>query len=300
MLMQFTNYKTEVLETADKFFADKLKEKVGLKFYKDSLTKIFDSTQDGKMIRSGLFLETFEILSGKKPGISEFKIALAIEIFQTSLLIHDDIMDNSMLRRGKPSIFAQFLKEMQDKERASSLSICNGDLGFFLGFEILSEIPLLNIEILQKFSKEFGLVCIAQMSDIDPSKKSEKEIINLYRYKTAHYSFSLPLSLAAIHSGKTSDSKGLEEIGENIGILFQIRDDFLDNFGDPQKTGKPIGTDLKEKKQTLHSLLGEKKVSKLIQKIEIETLGLIDKYLKEPKLKRLLVEIIYFNNLREA
>lgn len=295
--MDFTNYKKEILKIGKKFLNQKLKEKIDLKFYANSLKKIFESTENGKMLRSGLFLETVEILSEKKVTESEYKIALAIEILQTSLLIHDDIMDKSLLRRRKPSIVAQYLKDSKNQELANSLAICNGDVGFFIAWEILSDIPNLNLKILQIFAKEFGLVCIAQMTDVDPSKKSGEEILNLYRYKTARYSFLLPLTLAATLVNQKSED--LEEIGENIGILFQIRDDWLDINGDPEKTGKQ-STDIEDQKQTLALKNGAEEANLLSLKIETETLDLIDKRIKHPKLNRLLVEIMYYNKLRES
>ncbi len=86
-----------------------------------------------------------------------------------------------------------------------------------------------------------------------PEKVTEASIMDLYRFKTARYSFSLPLATGALAAGGDPKSiRLLREIGEYMGIIFQIKDDELDLFGKEAVTGKPVGTDIKEGKKTLY------------------------------------------------
>lgn len=192
------------------------------------------------------------------------KLALATEIMSSAILIHDDIIDNADLRRGKPSIHAAYTELMMKqnsrypKNTGKSLGICIGDAAFFLGFKLLSE--LIDEEttkpIIHLFSKEYTLLTYAQMQDVvlgasSKEVKNINEILSLYRNKTARYSVLLPLTAGAtLANANEATLKHLAKFSENIGIAYQLVDDRLDLFGDPKETGKAIGTDIKEGKQT--------------------------------------------------
>lgn len=234
----------------------------------NALSKIDDCVSDGKLIRGILVLLSAH-LHGVKLDTQVYAAAAAIEIFQTSLLIHDDIMDNDFTRRNKDSIFHQYMKDGQ-KEKATnpllfgqSMGLCVGDIGFFLAFELLSktiEDPRILKEIVTITSVELQLVGPAQMIDtkhgmttIEPTKD---EIMDKYIYKTAHYSFSLPLTIGALFATQKTVPL-MRKFGEDLGIIFQLKDDELGIFGDQAKIGKPIGSDIRENKKTLirHYLL---------------------------------------------
>ncbi|HYD02874.1 MAG TPA: polyprenyl synthetase family protein, partial [Alphaproteobacteria bacterium] len=109
--------------------------------------------------------------------------------------------------------------------------------------------------IISLYSKEVMNVGIAEMDDIyfehADAKISAEEILKMYEYKTAHYTFSLPLILGALISGKSEIIDSLYNIGESLGVIYQIRDDDLGIFGD-DKLGKSLGIDIKSNKKTLH------------------------------------------------
>ncbi|MDP3941223.1 MAG: polyprenyl synthetase family protein [bacterium] len=217
----------------------------------------------GKLLRGCLILLAHEMYGGKNET-DAITLAAAIELFHSSFLIHDDIMDQDSERRGKPTFFAQYAvlankQKLQDaKHTGESLATCVGDVGFFLGFALLNEVSdtKRKMHILQTISSELTLVGLGQMQDValgaGNTTPTEEEIMQVYRYKTARYTFSLPLMLGATLAGASKKNISLlTNLGETVGLIFQIRDDELNIFGDEKITGKPIGSDIREGKKTL-------------------------------------------------
>ena len=237
--------------------------------------------QAGKMIRGGLVFLGDEICGGKADRKDLITIGAALEMFQSALLIHDDIMDRDTRRRGGLSLFALYAernKELDDHYHlGESLGICAGDVALFYGFELISLLSAPADTILrlyELFSREMLIVGTAQMRDVMNGASKEFpascDVINLYKYKTGRYTFSLPLIAGAILSGADKKTiEKLERIGELMGVVFQIRDDYLGLFGDPKKTGKPVGSDIDEGKKTLHMRLLRDKLSEA-EKIRLD------------------------------
>ncbi|MFN4245151.1 MAG: polyprenyl synthetase family protein [Brevinematia bacterium] len=267
MLDMFREYRDKLVLEIDIFFRS-LRDSfiINDSLFYDSLDRLYDFLCSGKMLRGSMVLFSESMFSGKYSD-DAVKCAVSLEILQSGLLIHDDIMDRDTKRRGKDSLFFQY-KKMMDKIGLSdsyhvgeSMGICLGDFAFSLSFLILGEIQKKEVldKIILKFGQESAIIGIGQMKDVFMSSKrevpSEDDIILTYKYKTARYSFSLPLSLGAIIAGiGEKDLLLLEEIGEYIGIMFQIQDDKLGLIGDPSVTGKPIGSDIKENKKTIYYL----------------------------------------------
>ncbi len=221
----------------------------------------------GKMIRGGLVILGYSMFRGDIPD-PVAKTAAAIEIIHSSLLIHDDIMDRDDLRRGKKTFHIQYGEEWKKRGApepnhfGESLAICAGDVGFFLAFDLLSELnidPLLRAKILTFWSQELTAVGLAQMQDVSfsffPSRVTERDILELYRFKTARYTFSLPLATGAMLAGQGEEViDSLSALGEQVGIIFQIKDDEIEFFGDSDSIGKSAGSDFREGKKTLFHL----------------------------------------------
>jgi geranylgeranyl diphosphate synthase type I len=233
----------------------------------DAVTRILNFTTQGKMLRSALIYLGEILFSQKKHSDVLLKTSAALELIQTGLLIHDDIMDQDEKRRGTDSVHIQYRKIFQssgsnDAEKAGeSFAICAGDMSFFLAFQILAEIrPLCLSEKLNAlFSKELTNVCAAQMQDLYggnfQKQLSKEEIFSMYMYKTGRYSCGLPLVGGALIAGASDQTiKHLWKLGTGLGMLFQIKDDELNLFGKPKITGKPTGSDIREGKQTLFRL----------------------------------------------
>ena len=217
------------------------------------------------MIRGGLVSLGYE-LTGKQGSHSVTQVGAVMELVQSALLIHDDIMDRDPIRRGVKSLYHQY-EEMAEKKGLSgslhigeSMGICAGDVAFFTAFEVLSGIDLPADDyrkVVRLCSREISHVGVAQMQDVywggAAAGVDEEKILRLYLHKTGRYTFSLPLMLGGILAGQTQNVIcTLEQIGEHMGIAFQIRDDELGLFGDEQRLGKPIGSDVREGKKTLY------------------------------------------------
>jgi len=218
----------------------------------------------GKMVRGSLVILSY-LMFKKRISPEVVKIAAAVELFHSALLVHDDIMDRDILRRGKATIFYQYQKIAQKKKFQDpyhfgiSSGICAGDICFFLGFEILTQLkvkPAQRQEIIEVCVKELTKVGLAQMYEMylgsSNNKLTEDDIISVYKYKTARYTFSLPLLVGALlaNQGRKVITK-LNKLGEYLGIIFQIKDDELGLFGSEKIIGKPVGSDIKETKKTL-------------------------------------------------
>jgi len=196
-------------------------------------------------------------------------IAVSMELFQSFLLIHDDIMDRDPIRRGNPAIYVQYDSDIQVKNSAlpqeqanhygEALGICVGDVVSFLGYQAITGADLpdsTKIRLLQRVNYELTRVGLAQMQDVawgaSVTIPDSREIYQMYVNKTGRYTFTLPLLLGGIlGDASETDLSTLERLGDTLGILFQIKDDELGILGNPDITGKPRGSDLRENKKTI-------------------------------------------------
>ena len=233
---------------------------------RDAAERLVEFTLRGKMIRGCLVHLGWSIggagtVAPDAEAASVVAAGAAMELFQSGLLVHDDIMDRDVVRRGLPSIFQQYAQMAGRDGHADpahvgqAQGICAGDVACFMAFELLSRVraPALG-EVLALCARELSAVGIAQMQDVawGASKDGVKvdDILTMYRYKTGRYSFALPLAAGALIAGAAPDVREkLETCGESLGLLFQIRDDDLGLFGDEKELGKPVGSDIREGKE---------------------------------------------------
>jgi len=230
----------------------------------DLLTRLERFSLDGKMIRGGLVSLSWSLWN-EEETTAAVQAGAALELIQSALLIHDDIMDRDETRRGGRSIFSQYAEVARKagidsaEHAGESMGICAGDVAFFVAFELLAEMdiePRLARMILKACAQEIAYVGVAQMQDVFFGSQSgavgESEILNLYLYKTGRYTFSLPLVVGGLLADRPVDAvRRLEKLGERLGVIFQIKDDELGLFGDQNELGKPVGSDVKEGKKTL-------------------------------------------------
>ena len=265
-LEKFNNFYKKTAKEINKYLKEfnesLVKDKKG--FLKENLELLKNLNSDGKLIRGFLIALGYKIL--KEDINYSYYLSLAYELFQTSILIHDDIIDNDNLRRGKDTIhYSNFkkyksLNESEAKKTSESIGICIGDYGFFK----VNEIIINNYKNDPNFSKLFSYyndivlktvegelidVILSFEGKYKEIKDLEENIMLVYKLKTAFYTIIGPFSLGLILGG-VKDEK-LEEIknfGEKVGIGFQIQDDILGIYSD---MGKVIGSDIKEFKQTI-------------------------------------------------
>ncbi|HUT08776.1 MAG TPA: polyprenyl synthetase family protein [Candidatus Latescibacteria bacterium] len=266
----FQRTKRRLLADLDEFLSAKGKDMAGLKSRgTDVLRRLAEFTRKGKMIRGGLVLLGSE-MAGGRISRAAVRAGTAFELIQSGLLIHDDIMDRDARRRGAPSIHEQYARlaerpgTLEAAHFGTSMAICAGEISIFLAFEALAGLPgpgKSTAAVQKLFASEFGLVGLGQMRDIragtSTRRLGEREVLDIYRHKTARYSFSLPLASGwMLAGGRGSVLPKLLSLGEDLGLVFQIKDDELGLFGSERTLGKPIGSDIRQGKKTLfHSRL---------------------------------------------
>jgi geranylgeranyl diphosphate synthase type II len=172
--------------------------------------------------------------------------AHAIEVFHNFTLVHDDIMDNAPLRRGKETVY---------KKWNMPIAILSGDLMMIKATQLLCETETQHLKsLLEIFNKTAVEVCEGQQIDMNfetQKSVSHDEYIERIKLKTAVL-LGCSLQLGALIGGAGhEDAQHLYEFGKNIGIAFQIQDDILDTFGDGTITGKQVGGDIIANKKTL-------------------------------------------------
>ena len=216
----------------------------------------------GKRLRPIIALNVSELLGGK---ISDtLPAAAALEIFHNFTLAHDDIMDNSMLRRGKKTINSKW---------DNNTGILSGDVMLIISYEVLNQYQDSKyIHLSKKLTEISRLVCEGQQADMDFASKNditENEYFEMIKNKTA-----VLIGCSFMFGGIVAEANDLNtnllyEIGLNLGIAFQLEDDLLDCFGDQEKFGKKIGGDIIEKKKTLLYLFTKSKLESE-KKLEFE------------------------------
>jgi len=197
----------------------------------------------GKRVRPVLCLMGNELFDEINPDT--WHAAVALELFHNFTLIHDDIMDKAPLRRGKETIHSKF---------GSSTALLAGDVMLVAAYEYLNKTKNTYLNpVLQLFNKTAREVCEGQQLDMDfESRKTVtlEEYIRMIELKTSVL-LAASLKMGALLGGAGLRNQDLiYEFGKKLGIAFQVQDDYLDAFGDPEKFGKQVGGDIMANKKT--------------------------------------------------
>lgn len=199
--------------------------------------------QGGKRIRPVLCLMGNEMFDAIKQDA--WHVGCSIELFHNFTLIHDDIMDNAPVRRGKETVHTKF---------GTNTAILAGDVMLVSAYEELNKIDLQYLRpILTVFNKTAKEVCEGQQLDMDFEKTETVSLDAYIRMIELKTSVALAASLqsGAILGGAGERNQHLlYEFGRKLGIAFQVQDDYLDAFGDPSKFGKQVGGDILANKKT--------------------------------------------------
>ena len=195
----------------------------------------------GKRLRPILTLLTAKALG--QPRDSHVKFAAVIEFIHTATLLHDDVVDLSQLRRGRPTANAEF---------GNSSSVLVGDFLYTRAFQLLVDIG--NMDILGNMADSTNIIAEGEVMQLeragDPST-TEEQYLDIINRKTATLFSSACFGAAVLNGTNSSTVNTMRNFGLYLGMAFQITDDILDYFGDAQEIGKHLGDDLAEGKMTL-------------------------------------------------
>jgi geranylgeranyl diphosphate synthase, type II len=225
---------------------------------------IYTLNLGGKRIRPVMVLMSCDMFGGEiEKAVNP---AIAIEIFHNFTLLHDDIMDNAALRRGKPSVF---------KKWNANVAILSGDTMFAIAYKHLakSENNVLQ-NVLSIFTKAAIEVCEGQQLDMNyetVDKVSIPEYIEMIRLKTGVLIAASLKTGAVVAGAATEDVENIYKFGECVGLAFQLQDDLLDVYGEEDTFGKQIGGDIMTNKKTYLFI-------KALQEARGEDLATLKKY----------------------
>lgn len=197
----------------------------------------------GKRLRPILTLMTADIFNNDYK--KALHAALSIEVFHNFSLVHDDIMDDAPLRRGE--------KTVHEKWNVNT-AILSGDAMLIMAYQLFENYEANTFQALAKlFSKTALEVCEGQQYDVDFETKENvtlNQYLKMIEYKTAVL-VGAAMKMGAIVAGASKDDQNnIYDFGKNLGIAFQLQDDYLDAFGDPETFGKQVGGDIIENKKT--------------------------------------------------
>ena len=221
----------------------------------------------GKRLRPVLTLMAAEALGAD--SASALNAALGIEVFHNFTLLHDDVMDRSDLRRGRPTVHARW-----DQNTA----ILSGDAMLTLATQLVAQVPDTALRpVLQAFNQGAMDVYEGQALDMDFERRDTVTIPEYIRMITLKTGALLATALkvgAIIGGADTERLEALYDFGTDLGIAFQIHDDYLDRYGNEERLGKPVGGDVQNNKQTYLLLTafahGGKEASALRQAMHME------------------------------
>lgn len=198
----------------------------------------------GKRIRPILTLLACDVF--RVDYTKAIQAAKAVELFHNFSLIHDDIMDNAPLRRGQVTVHERW---------DINTGILSGDAMLILAYQLFESYPApIFKQLAELFSKTALEVCEGQQYDIDFEKEEEVSIdsyLKMIEYKTAVLVAAALTMGAIVADTSQSNKENIYAFGQNLGIAFQLQDDYLDTFGNPETFGKQVGGDIIENKKTI-------------------------------------------------
>ena len=234
----------KIIETYKEAFVDYLNEKIGVKEPANLYEPIHYILQiGGKRLRPVLTIMTCEIFNGQVKDA--YDAALAIEIFHNFTLVHDDIMDSAPIRRGFETVH---------KKWDINTGILSGDAMLIMAYQCLENYePVVYQKLMKLFSKTALEVCEGQQLDVDFESRNDVTIpryLKMITYKTSVLVAAAMKMGAIIAKVEDDEAEKIYDFGLNLGIAFQLQDDYLDTFGDEALFGKQIGGDISENKKT--------------------------------------------------
>jgi geranylgeranyl diphosphate synthase type II len=223
------------------------------------------ATEGGKRFRPALLVATHDALGGDSPGAAA-EVGAAVELLHTAFVIHDDVIDDDHVRRGRPNVSGTF-RALAGVDGAApdvaagyglTAAILAGDLALAAAVRAiaLSGAPAPVVEkLLDLFDTALHRTAAGELADVrhslDLAPATLAQSLEMEAQKTSAYSFTLPLQAGAVLAGADATTTArLGDVGRSMGIAFQLADDLIGVFGDPARSGKSATCDLRTRKQT--------------------------------------------------
>ncbi|MCX5726494.1 MAG: polyprenyl synthetase family protein [Candidatus Saganbacteria bacterium] len=309
---ELDDFANKVNKKLDLYFKNQIREassKFPVAYFINNIIKEF-IMRGGKRIRPFLMYSGYKCVGGKDDE-KILNTSLCLELLQSFLLIHDDIVDKSDVRRGGPTVhkmiekkYTNKLSPKEAKELGDFFAIYVGTHCFIDSYKILADakFPDRNIKMaISGLCDVLRNALYGQVMDVLTGAKvfrvTEKEVNIIQELKTGKYTIEAPLHLGAIlGNGSKRDLDTLGRYAKPLGQAFQIKDDIIGLFGDPRKTGKPNDSDIKTGKKTLLILKAIERASKSQKCVILKCLG--NKNLKPKDIEKLKDIIILTGSLR--
>lgn len=222
--------------------------------------------EGGKRSRPALVHLGFRTFDGRSDA-PVVKLGCAVELLHTAFVVHDDVIDRDFIRRGGPTLSAEYRDDaLEMRQNRRDAEHVGHSAGVLAGDVLLAEaIRLVHesvrhepaaLEIVEAFHSAILSSAAGELDDVlfatGMGEPNLDRVLQMHRLKTAAYSFEAPLRIGAMLAGAPSDTAAqLAEAGAHLGIGYQIIDDVLGTFGDPDASGKPVDSDLRERKFTV-------------------------------------------------
>ncbi len=220
------------------------------------------STRGGKRVRGSLAAATYDEAAGTRLGKPGVQLGVALELMQNYLLIIDDVMDKSVLRRGEPTVHELYLQQREPKvglHEAQMMAVNVGELAQHMANLVVADVAAGSESVAQTFQLLHTNIVTTGIGQIDDMYQqigrnvSETDIMRKYECKSSYYTFINPMQCGFALAGKgTSENLELcRKFGLPAGVAFQLHDDYLGIYADPKVLGKPNLDDIREGKYTL-------------------------------------------------
>lgn len=287
-IKQLNDFQKSLNKRIDIFFEIKKRQiKTIDKSLNEFVENIYNLCKGGKRLRAAYIYFGY-LACGGEDRKTVLELCASIELIHSYFLIHDDIQDQDDMRRGMMTMHANY--EQIHKKRyktgdpahfGESIAILAGDMASAFGYDILARSKLsdkIKIAILNKINALIIDTIAGQFLDIKlevDSNVNLRDIMNVLKYKTAKYTIEGPLHIGAIAADNNARNnlKIFSDYAIPLGIAFQIRDDILGIFGNEEKLGKPVGSDIRENKRTLLIYKAFEKANNIQKKILNNCLG---------------------------
>ncbi|MBD5499170.1 MAG: polyprenyl synthetase family protein [Lachnospiraceae bacterium] len=265
----------EIEDMTGKYFDDFTSSAVENVFVRDALRALIKQNEGGKRVR-GALIKLGEQIASHGRNHNYLPIAVGYELFQTSVLIHDDIIDRSETRRGKVTIHIDSEEKIRESQGSGitdeaaahygiSRALCIGDYGFFISYQFLAKCAVdsaVLAKIYELYSQILAITCEGEIMDtilpfdrisiLNDYEAYKNMVSQIYELKTAWYTLAGPLMLGAVCGGGSDELIDLlKRIAIPLGIAFQIKDDLLGIYSNDEVLGKSVLSDICEGKQTL-------------------------------------------------